>query len=108
MIDVAANVTATGWVDNRGFMCVDPNYSVEQACQAFRSIHGTHRASPWFKLAPTLRLCTIEEAREKMRAWAEAAWETLGINQGRGVMDAERGFVATPVPNPYSQAPVSA
>ena len=37
---------------------------------------GAHRRSPWFKVASVLRLNTIGEARETVRAWAEASWDS--------------------------------
>jgi hypothetical protein len=73
---------------------------LSRACALFNS-HGQHRNSPWFKAASVLRLNTIAGAREKIRAWAQAAWDELGINQGRGRMT-DDGFVAEPVANPYA------
>jgi hypothetical protein len=43
-----------------------------------------------------LKLISIAEAREKIRAWAQSAWDAMGINQGRGRMDPEKGFIAEP------------
>lgn len=48
-----------------------------------------------------LRLNSIAEAREKIRVWAEVACESLNVNQGRGRLDPERGFIPEPISNPY-------
>jgi hypothetical protein len=40
--------------------------------------------------------------REKIRAWAEASWDAMGYNQGRGRMDPEKGFIAEPIRNPFA------
>lgn len=106
MVDLPSNVLGTERLDNRALMCVSPRFGVDQACSAFLSVHGTHRHSVWFKVATALQLCTIAEAREKVRAFAESAWAALNINQGRGRMDPKKGFIAEPVPNPYALAQV--
>ena len=43
------------------------------------------RSCPWLPVTP--RLHTISEATERLRQWAEASWERLGLNQGRGTFD---------------------
>ena len=60
-----------------------------------------------FLAASTLRLNTVEECRETVRSWAERAWDALGLNTGRGVMDPDKGFIATPLRNPFAKAAAS-
>lgn len=91
------------FINNNGTMCVDPQWGLERACELFQN-YGTHRNSPWFRGASVLKLNNIADAREKIRAWAESAWDGLNINQGRGRLDPEKGFVAEPVRNPYKLA----
>jgi hypothetical protein len=102
LVDRPANIPGAEFLDNNGVLCVAPEYDLVQACKAFRLVHGGHRNSAWFKLAPVLKLCTIAEAREKVRAWSEIGWDGLGLNQGRGRMDPEHGFIPEPISNPYS------
>jgi hypothetical protein len=51
-----------------------------------------------------LRLNSIAESREKIRAWAEAVWNAMNINQGRGRLDPEHGFIAELISNPFALA----
>ena len=100
--EVPANISSgSGFINNNGVLCIDATLSLEQACSLFAS-WGTHRNSPYCRAASALRLNSIAESREKIRAWAEASWDALGINQGRGRLDPEKGFIAEPVPNPYA------
>ena len=58
--------------------------------------------------ASILRLNTIAETCEKIRAWAEASWDSMNLNSGGGRMDPETGFRAEPFQNPHAlKAPVS-
>lgn len=87
--------------DNRALMCVSPEMDLMLSCQAFTSINGPHRHSPWFKLASVLKLNTIAEARERVRATAESAWDAVGMGQGRGILDPDKGFIPTSYANPH-------
>ncbi|HEX3283627.1 MAG TPA: hypothetical protein VHT50_02940 [Mycobacterium sp.] len=102
LIDQPVNLPGSGFLDNNGLLCTKPEYDLEQACAAFRRVHGTHRNSPWFRLAPVLKLCSVDDAAERVRAWSEKVWESLGLNQGRGTFDESGQFVATPIKNPYA------
>lgn len=90
-----------GFINNNGVMCVDPQWGLVRGCQLFIK-HGTHRNSPWFKGASVLKLNSIAETREKIRAWAETSWEALGVNAGAGHFDDRGEFVAATHPNPYA------
>ncbi|RFZ49347.1 hypothetical protein MSS2_04244 [Mycobacterium marinum] len=89
------------FINNNGTLCVDPEYGIARGSELFQN-HGTHRNSPWFKGASVLKLNTIAEAREKIRAWAESAWAGITINQGRGRIDPEHAFIPEPVANPFA------
>jgi hypothetical protein len=93
----------TGFMNSVGVMCVDAQWGLVRGCELFMK-HGNHRNSPWFRGASVLKLNTIAEAREKIRAWAESSWDGLNLNQGRGRMDPEHGFVAEPIRNPFKLA----
>ncbi|MCV7428061.1 hypothetical protein [Mycobacterium montefiorense] len=102
--EVPGNTGAhAGFVNNNGVMCVDPQWSLVHGCELF-SGYGSHRNSPWFKGASVLKLNSVAETREKIRAWAESAWEALNLNQGRGRLEPGTGFVAEPIRNPYKLA----
>jgi hypothetical protein len=102
--EVPANISAgTGFINNVGILCVDPQFGLERACSLFTQ-WGSHRNSPWFRSASVLRLNSIAESREKIRAWAEAVWNAMNINQGRGRLDPEHGFIAEPISNPFALA----
>ena len=58
------------------------------------------RSCPWLPVTP--RLHTISEATERLRQWAEASWERLGLNRGRGTFDDKGQFAAIPLPNPFA------
>ena len=61
-------------------------------------IHGQHRQSHWFRGAGMLKLNSIDEGRERVRAWAEAMWGVVApTNSGRGRLDPEAGFIAEPL-----------
>lgn len=98
----ASTSTPTGFLNNVGVLCVDPQWGLERGCRLFMN-HGTHRGSPWFKGASMLKLNSIAEVREKVRSWAEAQWDALGINQGRGRFE-DGQFIPEPVRNPYALA----
>jgi hypothetical protein len=101
--EVPANISSgTGFINNNGVMCVDPHFDLTRACTLFLK-HGEHRNSPWFKGASVLKLNTIGEAREKIRAWAESAWDGMNLNQGRGHFDEHGQFVAAPIQNPFAK-----
>ncbi|MEW5808566.1 MAG: hypothetical protein AB1925_03855 [Actinomycetota bacterium] len=102
LLEIPANVGNLGFINNNGVMCVDAKYGLDQACRLFQN-HGNHRNSPWFRGASVLRLNTIAEAREKIRAWAEASWDSLNSSQGRGrIVDGQ--FIPEPLRNPYAVA----
>jgi len=99
--EMPANISAhMGFVNNNGVMCVSPEWGLERGCQLFLN-HGSHRNSPWFRGAAVLKLNTIAETREKIRAWAEVAWDAMNINQGRGRFE-DGEFVPEPVSNPFA------
>jgi hypothetical protein len=93
----------TGPLDDRALLCVDSaRLAFGQASAVFARPDGPHRRSAWFLLAGALKLNSIDECRETMRAWAEQAWEAVDFNQGRGYMDGDK-FVPTPIANPYAR-----
>jgi hypothetical protein len=102
LVALPANLSGAGGFTDDALMCVDHNkLGIVRASSVF-SQPGTHRRSPWFRIASALTLNDIATARETVRAWAETTWEALNLNQGRGVMDPTEGFIATPIPNPYA------
>lgn len=103
LLEVPANLTNVGFINNIGTLCVDPQWDLGRACALFQKF-GSHRNSPWFRGASMLRLNSIAEAREKIRAWAESSWDAMNINQGRGILDPDRGFIPTPIRNPFAKA----
>lgn len=103
MIELPANLIGIGALDDRALMCVDADKLGVVAAGAIFNQPGAHRRSPWFKVASVLKLNTIGEARETVRAWAEASWDSLDLNRGRGRMEGDK-FVAMPVANPYAKA----
>lgn len=106
LIQLPVQVGPTAWVNDFALLCVDSKYDIQQSSVAF-SRPGTGRTSPWFLAASTLKLNHLDEARESVRRWAEASWNSLGLNQGRGELDPTKGFVAKPLANPYAKEKVS-
>ena len=103
MSEIPVNIsTGSAFINNLGVLCVDAQLGLERGCSLFLS-WGNHRNSPWFKGASALKLNTIAETREKIRAWAESAWDAMGINQGRGRLDPEHGFIPEPIANPFAK-----
>lgn len=107
MMDVPVTLSGAGGLHDAALMCCDPSkYDVMAASAMFRQPgQATHRHSPWFRASPILRLNTIAEAAETLRQWCERAWEAQhgGTNNRQGFIDPDKGFVATPTPNPYRQ-----
>ena len=101
LIELPNNLGGTGRLDDRALMAVDHQKLDITRASAIFNQPGTHRRSPWFLAAAALKLNTIGEARETIRAWAEQAWDALDYNRGRGRMDGDK-FVAMPIPNPYA------
>jgi hypothetical protein len=58
-------------------MCTDSE--VVQAGKVFRARRADIHTCPWLRITP--KLCTIAEAKERLRAWAEVEWDRL--NAGR-------------------------
>jgi hypothetical protein len=102
LVTLPANLSGGGGFTDDALMCVDHDrFDIVRASGVFNQ-PGTHRRSPWFRIAAALKLNDIATAREAIRAWAEKAWDALDYNRGRGIMDPTKGFIATPVPNPYA------
>lgn len=102
LVQLPTNLSGAGGFTDDALMCVDHNkLGIARASGVFNQ-PGTHRRSPWFRTAAALKLNDIATAREAIRSWAEQAWDSLNLNQGRGIMDPTKGFIATPVPNPYA------
>jgi hypothetical protein len=84
-----------------------PNLDVVDATHAFRK-PGMHRASPWFATSYALRLNTIAEARERVRAIGEVAFDAMEHRRvaGRTEYDAggKKAVAAQPRRNPYALA----
>lgn len=66
----------------------------------FRARTADLRSVPWLRISP--RLNSIAESKERLRVWAEAAFDATAMNQGRGRFDDDGKFVATPIKNPYA------
>ena len=103
LIELPVQLGGVAWVNDSALLCVDAKYDIQQSSAAF-SRGGVGRQSPWFLAAATLKLNRLDEARESVRRWAEATWESLGLNQGRGRLDPTEGFIAEPIANPYAKA----
>jgi hypothetical protein len=54
---------------------------IVQAGKVFRARTADIRSAPWLRITP--KLCTIAEAKERLRAWSEQEWNLL--NAGRVV-----------------------
>ena len=74
-----------GEIDRRALLFVGPDTNLISTSQTFRACQGgRHRASAWFKLAGVLQLSSIDQAREKVRAWSEATFAATVSDNGRG------------------------
>jgi hypothetical protein len=103
LVELPANLSGIGALDDRALMCVDGRkLDIVRAGAVFNQ-PGTHRRSPWFMAASALKLNSIGEARETIRAWAEKAWDALDYNRGRGIVDPDKGFIATPIASPFAR-----
>lgn len=97
VLDNPPNVDDRGVLDEAVMCSADPD--LIQAGAVFRSRSADIRSCPWLRTAP--RLHTIAEATERLRGWAEAAFDQTVSNRGRGRFD-NGVFVAEPIPNPYA------
>jgi hypothetical protein len=60
-----------------------PSAGIERPSAVFNT-PGVHRRSPWYRAASILQLNSIEQARQKLRACSEAAWNcVLHVNRQR-------------------------
>jgi hypothetical protein len=103
LIELPANLHGTAGIHDLASLCTGPQHDLAAASAVFHP-PGSHRNAPWFLAAPALRLSSIAEAREKARAWSEAAWDALELNRGRGRFEPQKGFIPMPVKNPYAAA----
>ena len=101
LIELPNSLGGTRRLDDRALMAVDHQKLDITRASAIFNQPGTHRPLDWFLAAAALKLNTIGEARETIRAWAEQAWDALDHNRGRGRMDGDK-FIAMPIPNPYA------
>ena len=101
LIELPAQLGGTGFLSDYALMCVVGQYGIEEPSAVFNQ-PGLHRRSPWYQAASTLQLNTIEQAREKLRVWSEAAWNALDLNKGRGRMEGKT-FIPMPIQNPFAQ-----
>ncbi|MEU9807582.1 hypothetical protein [Mycobacterium sp. NPDC050853] len=104
---IAPPSRAGGWfctqLSDLALLCTGPDVELTNASALFNTT-GRHRNSPWFRAAPFLSLCTIAEAREKLREAAEGEWEATSPSpNARGVITPE-GWKATPIQNPYAKS----
>jgi hypothetical protein len=74
---------------------------VWQASQVIRARLADWRSSPWLRIP--LQLNSVDDARERLRAASEAAWDAIEASRGqRGRMTTD-GWVQDPKrPNPFS------
>lgn len=89
-------------LDDRALWATDGN-PVADSAQFARPDRGG-RESPWFRIAPLLRLHTLESARERVRAWSEIEWEAMNSGSRPLVLNAEGQYRELPrQANPYKQ-----
>ncbi|BBZ17080.1 hypothetical protein [Mycolicibacterium gadium] len=69
-----------------------------QAGAAFRARRSDIRSSPWLRLTP--RLNSISQAKERLRQFAETAWDELNANPP-ATFDERGNTVPIPRTNPY-------
>ena len=84
---------------DEALMCADGNLEVESSF--FQRPDRGHRTSPLFQVS--LKLHSIESARERYRMWAEQQWDVLHSGPRGGWIDPATGEMhEDPVPeNPY-------
>ena len=66
-------------LDDRGVCCTEGD--LIQASRTFMRPDPDVRSSPWLRVTP--RLWTIDEARERVRAYAETAWAAAYATQSK-------------------------
>jgi hypothetical protein len=98
VLDVPFGVEFHG-VDDEALLCTEGD--VLQASAAFRARRADVRTAPWLRTTP--KLLTIDEAKERLRAWAEHAWNITHSDRGKGVIDPERGFIQQKTRNPHAK-----
>jgi hypothetical protein len=90
-------------LEDRAIMCTAGPLVTDSAL--FRQ-PGAHRASPWART--TLKLHTIDEARDRYRQWASDEWERLHSGPRGGWVDEHGKVHEHPKPtNPYAPVKVS-
>jgi hypothetical protein len=90
-------------LDDRAIMCTDGELVSDSAL--FGRPDQGHRTSPWFKT--TLKLHSIESARERYRDWAADEFDRVN-SAGRGGQLINGVVVPDPVPkNPYRKQKAS-
>jgi hypothetical protein len=93
-----ANAADNYKLEDSAIWCAAGNLEADSA--AFRR-PGTHRQSPLFNV--TLRLNTLEQARERYRIWASAQWEQQHSGPTGGWIDEDGEYHEQPRPaNPYA------
>jgi hypothetical protein len=91
-------------LDDRAIMCCAGLLATDSA--AFSGPDRGHRTSPWARC--TLKLHTIDEARDRYRQWAAAEWERLHSGPRAGWVDEQGKVHEHPKPtNPYAPVKVS-
>ncbi|WP_333894510.1 hypothetical protein [Mycolicibacterium gadium] len=94
VLDLPQGVDDRGLVDEAVCCCTDGD--LVQAGAVFRARTS---AVPWLRITPHLN--SIAEAKERLRLWAEKAFDATVSNQGRGRFE-DGKFVPMPVANPYA------
>jgi hypothetical protein len=87
-------------LDDRAIMCTAGSLVTDSGL--FQRPDQGHRTSPWFRI--TLRLHTIEEARERYNDWASAEWEKVNSGPRGGWIDSDGRMHEHPAPkNPFKR-----
>jgi hypothetical protein len=94
------HIVNTGAFNARGLFLTRTDIPIDQACKAMFNT-GAHRGSCWFRAANMLQLNTIEQTRERMRAFCEAWWDGQAVDRGRGTLS-DDGWIQRVTPNPYA------
>lgn len=86
-------------LDDRAVMCT--GNTIDGAAAVFGLPHpvGDVRTSPWLRVTPKLH--TIDEARERVRAWAEEAWDGLWAVRSKTYSTVNGELVEDTQVNPY-------
>jgi hypothetical protein len=91
-------------ITDAAVMCTAGNLVTDSAL--FGQPDQGHRTSPWART--TLKLHTIDEARERYRQWASAEWERIHSGPRGGWIDEHGKMHEHPKPaNPYAPVEVS-